>query len=205
MPPRRNSTLNTIRKGGLTARRDRRNALEESRGRASDLEVEWQALLEGEKDSLMLQLVREGRQLERAFQQYQSKMENIMLCSKECLESTQHIKLDNKIARYQSSPRSAPDSRTESDSQTADLVVQQILIPTSRCSSIIYQAGRLMNQKLAGSEDVAPNDLCEGIMAWKRKTGQRSGFAFLLNHFHLDEIPSLLNRSMNCPKGYSCN
>lgn len=206
---RRKSARNTIGRGNTATRRDRRNAQEQSKGRINELEEKWEALLESEKDSLLHRLVRENRELETTFQQYQSKIESIILLSKECLEGTQNVKLDNNISGIQNLHPSQLISRADSVLQADDITMLEPektsspprpnLPPVNLYPSIVFQATLLTSGASTKLQEFAPNVLCESVIAWKGKNGQGLGSSFLLGHFQPEKLVCLLEKRIPPP------
>lgn len=190
------------RKGQPPAKKARREGKEQLKGRVNELEEAWQGLLEKENNSLLNRLAKENRDLEHVLQQYQTRMESIILCSKECLESTKDVRMDNKIRDDQCSPNIAnEDARDHSiranEDEAGATSSNHLVAPSiSLSSSILYQAVCRAGNVLCKDNDMFPNNLCESIMAWKLRTGQLWDFGFLLSYFRWHELESMLRKGM---------
>ncbi|OAL47377.1 hypothetical protein IQ07DRAFT_114544 [Pyrenochaeta sp. DS3sAY3a] len=190
--------------GRRLAKRVRREAGDAPRSRVTELEEEWEGILEKENNLLLNRLLKENRMLERTFQQFQTKMESILLCSKECLESSQDVRLDNRIRGSQDSDAMQQITNQEYSLPDATIILaakdpsvsRENLPIISLSPSIIYHAAAIASRGLDADQDITPNDLCESIMAWKMRSGQRWDFRFLLTHFQWNEISALLEKDM---------
>ena len=193
----------TTGRGYSKSKKGRREVREAPRSRAAELDEEWEALLEEEQNALLSRLAGENRQLDSTLQYYQAKLESIILCSKECLENTQDIKMDNKISsdllQDLNEKAATVDQAFEPASKETSIKPPSTIGPfINYNSSVIYQAGHLSNHN-STVDTLSPNDLCEAIMAWKVRGGQGWGFNWLLFNFQLDELTSLFKKgTCNC-------
>lgn len=191
----------TADRGQPLAKRARREGKEQLRGRISELETAWEELLENENDSLLNRLVKENLGLEQVLQQYQTKMESIILCSKECLENMRNVRMDNKIRISQSSSSVEKNEgrcrnpRANADEATPPLGNSLDVWSITFTSSIAYQAACIAGKGLFNEdESLCPNQLCESIMAWKLRSGQPWDFSLLLSYFRWNELASILRK-----------
>jgi hypothetical protein len=189
------------------SKKTRREGRDQTRSRINELTEVWRSLVENENDSLLHRLVEENGQLEHALQQYQTKMESIILCSKECLESTQNVRMTNRIRAGRNNlyieDDDDDDERDFSLQTNGAETSQTVKSPSnlranmpcaSLSSSIFYQAACLAGTEPLGEQEVCPNDLCESIMAWKLRSGQPWDFSFLLSYFQWHELASILRK-----------
>ena len=188
------------------SKKTRREGRDQPRGRVNELTEVWRSLLDKENDALLHRLVEENGQLEHTLQQYQTKMESLVLCAKECLESTQDVKLNNRICTGTNSLSIENMAEQNGSFQTHQAEPKQTVestfnsrtnIPSaSLSSSILFQATYMASNEFSRRQEVCANDLCESIMAWKLRSGQRWDFSFLLSYFQWHELASLLRKGM---------
>ncbi|KAJ5638391.1 hypothetical protein N7490_008270 [Penicillium lividum] len=187
-----------------SAKKARREAREGPRSRVNELDEEWEGLLKKENNSLLNRLVQENRELHHTFQQFQAKLESIVLGSKECLESTQHVKIDSKMCGSQSIQSKEQNGKQGHDAGVNEpatnsaakspSISEEASLRVSLSTSIIFRAAVIAGRSLESDQGINPNELCESIMAWKVRSGQSWDFSFLLSHFQWHDLSSFLKR-----------
>jgi hypothetical protein len=171
--------------------------------RVSELEEEWENLLRQSNNTLLNRLAEGNWELELTFQQYQAKMESIALCSKECLESSQNVRIDNRIrGSWGSSEEDTHISAQDNGQSTAGQATESEILPQIDppplllSPSFMFQAAKIEGQQLNPDEELSANRFCELIMAGKVRTGSKWDFTLVLEHFQCEGWTPLLKEGM---------
>ncbi|KAJ9144527.1 hypothetical protein NKR23_g5885 [Pleurostoma richardsiae] len=198
-------TPKQLEKKRQSDRLSQRRTRGQARRTMAELEERLRLLASGEHETLINRLLAENEMLRSKLNHYQSKMEAMYLCSKECLDesdneessamgsgswnvsSTQRLQ-DLPGGRAEVPGTSGPDAAADNEGQRNPMIAPTVTIGRP---SMISEAAALARRSQSADKaaNLEVNELLQSMIAWKMTHSSRTSFAFLIEQFELEKPP----------------